>query len=341
MIKVLVDVPVFGPGLEKLKALLGVTVEVCEPISDTSIVRPKSLLSDKEVIFCNALPENLEDMTRLQWIQIASSGFEQLIPLNLPSRKIRACNARGVFDIPIAEWCIAMMVNLTRDLPQMIRNQQACHWDRGERFQTEVRGRTVGFWGYGGLARETARLAKAMGLRVHTLTRNGAQPQANTYCVNGTGDPEAILPDAVFTYDEKAAFLGSLDFLVMGLPLNEQTRGIVTAEDLRTLPATAHLLNPARGPLIQEAALIQALQEGWIAGAALDTHYQYPLPADHPLWSMPNVIMTPHVSGSTMSNRFPERIWDLFIQNVKRYLANKPLLNKIATESLRCSTEIP
>lgn len=340
MIKVLVDVPIYRPGLEILKALPDVTVEVCEPISDTSSARPESLLSDKEILFCNAPPENLEDMTRLQWIQIASSGFEQLIPLNLPSQKIRACNARGVFDIPIAEWCIAMMVNLTRDLPQMIRNQQSCHWDRDERYQTEVRGRTVGFWGYGGLARETARLVKAMGLRVHALTRNGAQSQANIYCVNGTGDPAAMLPDAVFTYEEKSSFLGSLDFLVMGLPLNEQTRGIVTADDLRTLPSTAHLLNPARGPLIQEAALLQALQEGWIAGAALDTHYQYPLPADHSLWSMPNVIMTPHISGSTKSNRFPERIWDLFVQNVKRHLENKPLLNKIPTESLRYPTEI-
>jgi phosphoglycerate dehydrogenase-like enzyme len=341
MIKVLVDVPVFGPMLERLRALPDVLVDVCESISDTSITRSKSLLSDKEILFCNAPPENLEDMTRLQWIQIASSGFEQLVPLNLPSRRIFACNARGVFDIPIAEWCIAMMVNLTRDLPQMIRNQQACHWNRGERYQAEVRGRTVGFWGYGGLAREAARLAKALGLRVHALTRNGAQLQANIYCVNDTGDPTAMLPDVVFTYEEKAAFLGSLDFLVMGLPLNEHTRGLVTADDLRTLPSTAHLLNPARGPLIQEAALLQALREGWIAGAALDTHYQYPLPADHPLWSMPNVIMTPHISGSTMSNRFPERIWDLFVQNVKRYLENKPLLNQITTESLRCPTEMP
>jgi phosphoglycerate dehydrogenase-like enzyme len=115
----------------------------------------------------------------------------------------------------------------------------------------------------------------------------------------------------------------------------------VTAEDLRTLPSTAHLLNPARGPLVQEAAFLQALQEGWIAGAALDTHNQNTLPPDHPLWSMPNAIMTPHISGSTKSNRFPERIWDLFVQNVKRYLENKPLLNIIATESLRCPTEIP
>ena len=125
----------------------------------------------------------------------------------------------------------------------------------------------------------------------------------------------------------------------MGLPLNEQTRGIVTIKDLKELPSTALLLNPARGPLIQEAALIHSLEEGWIAGAALDTHYQYPLPASHPLWSMPNVIMTPHISGSSKSNQFPERIWDLFVKNVKRAQANEPLLNQIATQSLHPPTE--
>lgn len=339
MTKVLVDVPVYGPGMEQLVALPDLTVELCDPILESSSARPKSLLRDKEILFCTTPPENFEDMTRLQWIQIASSGFEHLVPFNLSSRKIHACNARGVFDIPIAEWCISMMVNLTRDLPQMIRNQQACHWDRSERYQAEVRGRTVGFWGYGGMARETARLAKAMGLRVHALTRNGVQPQTNIYCVPGTGDPAAILPDAVFTYKEKVHFLGGLDYLVMGLPLNEQTHGIVSAEDLNALPSTAQVLNPARGPLIQETALLQALQEGWIAGAALDTHYQYPLPADHPLWSMPNVIMTPHISGSSKSNQFPERIWDLFVQNVIRAQANEPLLNQIATQSLHSPTK--
>ncbi|MCA9417779.1 MAG: D-2-hydroxyacid dehydrogenase [Candidatus Omnitrophica bacterium] len=327
MTRVLVDVPVYEPGLKRLAGLPGVEVEVCDPISEKRMPRKTSLISDREILFCGAPPENLDDMIELKWIQIASSGFESLIPLNLPKRGIRASNARGVFDTPIAEWCLAMMVNLTRDLPQLYRNQQAGHWDRDARFQTEIRGRTVGFWGYGGLARETARLAKTLGLRVHALTRNGARPQVNLYRVEGTGDPEGQLPDAVFTMEGKREFLESLDFLVMGLPLNDRTRGMVTAEDLKTLRPSAYVLNPARGPLIREEALLQALREGWIAGAALDTHYHYPMPPDHPLWSFPNVIMTPHISGSTKSNSFPERVWDLFVQNVSRYLVEEPLLN--------------
>jgi len=334
MINILIDVPVHGPSMEILQALPGVAVEICDPIVETPTARAKSLIGDKEVLFGAMPPENLDEMTRLKWIQITSSGFECLASLDLPGRGVRVSNARGVSDIPIAEWCVAMIVNLTRDLPSMFRNQQAGHWDRSACFQNEVRGRTVGFWGYGGLARETARLAKNMGLRLHAMTRKGVRAQADVFCVEGTGDPSGTLPDALFTYDEKAEFLGGLDFLVMGMPLNQQTRGIVTAADLQALPPTAYVLNPARGPLIEEAALLKALREGWIAGAALDTHYQYPLPTDHPLWSLPNVIVTPHISGSTKSTRFPERIWDLFVQNVKRYLDREPLLNLIDAAAL-------
>ena len=334
MTRILIDIPVYGPGMDALKALPGVEVAVCDPIADDGMARPKALLADREILFCAAPPANLDDMAALRWVQIASSGFEHLVPLGLPARGVRATNARGVFDVPIAEWCIAMMVNLTRDLAQMHRNQQAGHWDRDERFQTEIRGRTVGFWGYGGLARETARLVNAMGLRVHVLARNGARPQNGVYSVQGTGDPAGTLPDAVYGMDDKAAFLGTLDYLVMGLPLSAETRGMVTAADLRALPSTAFVLNPARGPLIQEAALLQALREGWIAGAALDTHYHYPMPPEHPLWSLPNVFMTPHISGSTKGTRFPERIWDLFVQNVARYQAGTPLLNELAPTAL-------
>ena len=103
---------------------------------------------------------------------------------------------------------------------------------------------------------------------------------------------------------------------------------------MRLLRPTAYLLNPARGPIIQEKALLKALQEKWIAGAALDTHYHYPMPADHPLWRFPNVIMTPHISGSALSPYFLTRSWDIFTQNVERYLSGRPLLNELSQGQL-------
>lgn len=331
---IFIDVPVYEPGLVRLKALPGITVTIADPITEERVARPAAVLRDIDALFCGDLPANLDDMKSLKWVQIASSGFEHLVTHDLPARGVRVSNARGVFDVPIAEWCFAMMVNLARDLPQMYRNQQVGHWDRGAQFQAEIRGKTIGFFGYGGLARETARLARCAGLHVHVLARNGVAPQHNLYRVPGTGDPEGVLPDAVFGMDRKEAFLAGLDFLVIALPLNDRTRGLVTAEDLRALPKTALLLNPARGPIIQEAALLQALKEGWIAGAALDTHYHYPMPPDHPLWKMSNVIMTPHISGSTKGPRFPERVWDLFVQNVERVMRGDAPLNELAANAL-------
>jgi len=106
------------------------------------------------------------------------------------------------------------------------------------------------------------------------------------------------------------------------------------ARELRALPPTAYLLNPARGPIVREAALIRALKEKWIAGAALDTHYQYPLPPEHPLWRFPNVILTPHISGSGSNPQFLARLWDLFAQNVVRFGKGEPLLNVLTPSEL-------
>ena len=119
------------------------------------------------------------------------------------------------------------------------------------------------------------------------------------------------------------------------MPLTKTNQGIVGEKELRALPRTAFLLNPARGPLVQERALLKALREGWIAGAALDTHYAYPLPSSHPLWQFPNVILTPHISGSAQSPRFLDRIWDIFVQNVERWLSGQSLLNELSLLQLR------
>src|SRR5262249_33627544 len=110
--------------------------------------------------------------------------------------------------------------------------------------------------------------------------------------------------------------------------------GLIGETELRALPRTAFVLNPARGPIIQEQALLKALREGWIAGAALDTHYQYPMPADHPLWKFPNVIMTPHISGGDYSAAFPARMGQLAEENVTRFLDCRPLLNVVSKSDL-------
>ena len=329
---ILVDVPADAAALDRLRGG-GLRVEVVEP---EEVVRPlpAELLGETTILFCLMPPRNFQEMRKLRWIQIASTGYSQLFGLDLVARQIRATNARGCFDAPIAEWNMAMMVNLARNLRQMIRNQETAVWERPAEFQREIRGLTVGIWGYGGIGRETARLARAMGMRVHVLARRGVRPVGEVYSVPGTGDPAGILPHRVYLAGEEQAFLRRLDFLILAMPLTKESEGIVGEEELRALPQTAYVLNPARGPLIREGALLKALRDGWIAGAALDTHYQYPLPILHPLWRFPNVILTPHISGSSLSPRFRERIWDIFLQNADRFRAGLPLLNELSRDQL-------
>lgn len=287
-----------------------------------------------EVMFCSAPPPNLDDFPRLKWLQIESAGFSHLFPFGLAGRGVTVTNARGLFDCPIAEWNVAMMINLVRDLRAMVRNQEHGVWDRSPKYSGEVRARTVGIWGYGGIGRETARLAKALGMRVHVLTRSGKKSRADCTALPGTGDPDGSLPDRYFNDAERAAFLGGLDFLVVAMPLTTATEGLVGEAELKALPKGAFLLNPARGPIIRQEALLAALRDGHLGGAALDTHYHYPMPADHPLWRFPNVIMTPHISGTTFSPNFQRGLLDIFLRNAARYVAGEPLLNVIPPEDL-------
>jgi phosphoglycerate dehydrogenase-like enzyme len=334
MLNVLVDMPVYAPLLDQLKSMDGIQVKIVDKPEEKTRSLPAEMISDCDVLFCTFPPDNHSRISGLKMIQLSSAGYEQVIGQGFGGRKVNVCNARGVFDIMIAEWNMAMMINIARDLRSLIRNQDSHIWDRAARFQHEIRGSVVGIWGYGGIGRETARLAKALGLTVHVLTRNGIRPRENVYSVPGTGDPDGRLPDRVFSADEKEEFLKGLDFLILAIPLTRSTRGIVGESELNMLDPKAFLLNPARGALIQEEALMRALREGWLAGAALDTHFYEPMPPDHPLWDMPNVIMTPHISGSSGSPRFLERVWEIFMRNMESYRKGGKLLNELTASQL-------
>ncbi|MCC6391540.1 MAG: D-2-hydroxyacid dehydrogenase [Bryobacterales bacterium] len=334
MHRIFIDVPIHGPGLAAVTGLPGTVVDAYELPEERSRDLPSERIQDADILFCTYPPSNFDAMKNVRWIQLASAGYSQLFGLDLAARGILASNARGCFDVPIAEWNLAMMVNLARNLRQMIRNQEGAVWDRRAVFQTEIRGMTVGIWGYGGIGRETARLARALGMRVHVLTRRGVTPRHGVYAVSGSGDPDGIWPHRVFRSGEEADFLRELDFLIVATPLTRATEGLIGERELRALPRTAYVLNPARGPIIQQAALLRALDEGWIAGAALDTHYAYPLPPDHPLWRYANVILTPHISGSSLSQHFAGRLWDIFAANVTRFLGGERLMNLLTAEQL-------
>jgi phosphoglycerate dehydrogenase-like enzyme len=331
MARILVEVEIPQAAIERLRALPGVQVETIEH-HETWWELPADRLPGPEVLLCKRPPSNLDALPHLKLVQISSVGYEHLRDFGFADRPVRVCNARGVFDTAIGEWVVAMMVAMVRDLRGMLRDQESGVWKRSERFQQELRGGTVGLWGYGGIGREVARLAKALGMKVHVLTRSGVKPRGNAFAEPGSGDPDGALPDRAFTTPQKLEFLAGLDFLVLALPLTKESDGLVGEEELKALPRSAYLLNVARGPIVREEALLQALRKGWIAGAAIDTHFAYPLPADHPLRRFPNVILTPHISGADRSRLFPARVGELFVQNVERYLAGRPLLNELTRQ---------
>jgi phosphoglycerate dehydrogenase-like enzyme len=329
--KILINMPISKPHLAELQAMPEIECVLVDDPQEEVRLLPEKQIKDCEMFFTTFLPENHKQMEKLKVVQIASVGYTQLFDHGLNQRGIKACNAVGVQDVPIAEWNIAMMINLKRDMRGMMRNQDGAIWDRGARFQREIFGGTLGIWGYGGIGRQTARLAKALNMKIHVMTLDGKlEDRSNCWLEDGCGDPEGIFPDKIFSLNEKSEFLNKLDFLVMAIPLTQKTTGIVGETELKMLPRHAFVLNPARGPLIQEQALIDTLTNGVIAGAALDTHYYYPMPPEHPFWKMDNVILTPHISGSSAGPRFIERIWSIWLENVKRYIKGKRLLNQLS-----------
>ena len=322
------------PALRRVDANRG--IRVGPYLSEPKCALDVGLMGGVEILLCEFPPANFDDFDRLSWIQVTSAGYSQVLDLPILERGIRVTNGLGNFDVPIAEWNIMAMVMCHRHMLEMLGNQRAAVWDRSARFQAELRGMVVGFYGYGGIGRETARIAKAMGLAVWALTRDGTvRKRTDIYRVEETGDPDGVLPDRLFGPERKREFLAGVDFLVMALPLTPATQGIVGEEELRQLKPSAILINPARAGLIREDAFVRCLREKWVRGAALDVHYAYPLPPDHPLWTMPNLVLTPHISGSAASTHFLDRIYDIFAQNLERYGSGRALLNELSKAQLR------
>ncbi len=341
MLRVLVDVPLNSQERERLKQTAGLAVTFIAETSHKPGDQPRridrAILEQQEVLLSKWPPDNLADARELKFMQLVTVGFEHLAHRYPELAHLRICNARGIFDTAIAEWNIAMMINLIRNVPQIISFQKNHHYQRLETFQQEIRNRRVGIWGYGGIGRTTAYYAKFMGMKISVLTRSGKISNGYTYLPD---DPiqKSIqaqadqIPDRIYGIGQELEFLRELDFLILCLPRTKQSNGRIGEKELQALPKHAYLLNPARGLIVQEAALLKALEEKWIAGAALDTHFQYPLPPQHPLWEMPNVILTPHISGGDGNDRFPERITNLFLENIRRYQNNETLLHLIQPE---------
>jgi phosphoglycerate dehydrogenase-like enzyme len=244
--------------------------------------------------------------------------------------RVQVTTTSGIHAPNMAEYVLMMMLTWSHRLRNIFEHQQRGEWPkiRWELFApAELRYASIGIIGYGSIGREVARMARAFGMRVLAMKRDIFDTLDVGWQLPGVGDEESSSVDRLYAPDELRALLAESDYIVIAAPLTDQTRGMFGADELHRMKKNAVLINIARGPIIQEAALVEALREGAIGGAILDVFDKEPLPADHPLWKLPNAIISPHVSG--FSHDYDERAMALFAANLGRYLENDRLINVV------------
>jgi phosphoglycerate dehydrogenase-like enzyme len=291
----------------------------------------RDLLARAEVLYTLFAIPRPEQAPNLRWVQLHSAGANQALALPLFQTSVIFTTTSGIHAIPIGEYVLATMLAWHHKLPRLHALQVSRQWPdertRSRDFMAdELRDKTLGIVGYGSIGRHVARLAVGFGMRVLALQR-GSDHRDHGFVLPGTGDPEGTLPERYYPPEALRELLGASDVVVIALPLTPATRGLFDASAFAAMRPGAFLVNIARGEICDEAALVAALRDGRLAGAALDVFAREPLPSDDPLWALPNVILTPHISGLTP--HYNERATALFAANLRRYLAGEPLYNVV------------
>ena len=265
-------------------------------------------IGDADVIVASGLWRNdlIDDAKRLRFVQSVSAGTDQFDREKLKERAIRLASARGVNARAVSEHAMALILALARKLPEA-RDNQAKHAWRGmisdfAQREDELGGKTLLIIGLGAIGSRLARLAKAFDLRVIGVKRDPATGGEAADSVHGLGDLKALLPQA--------------DFVLLTCPLTRETERLIDADALSRMKGSAYLVNVARGGCVDENALIEALEDGRIAGAAIDVSSTEPLPASSPLWGFGNVLVTPHTAGET--RKYEDNVLDILVENLDR-----------------------
>jgi phosphoglycerate dehydrogenase-like enzyme len=325
-IRVVLTTPIDAQNVQKIKAV-SERIQI-EQVSPLVLAEKKGdfankekltvLLREAEVIYgwIHNFPKNLPERTsRLKWIQTMSAGVDRL-PGEILKSHVRIATARGLHRTPMGEVVLEMMLMFVKDAPSCLLMKQAREW---RRFRPKLlKGQSVGILGLGAIGREIARLCKAFGMKVIGVRRSGG--------------PESSFPDVdrVYPRDRLPELLAESDFVVLALPLTKETKGMVGEKELRGMKPSAYLINVARGAIVDEGALLRALEEKWISGAGLDVFIQEPLPPESKFYELPNVIFSPHISGDMPE--YELRATEVFCENLRRYLAGEPFLHEVDKE---------
>jgi phosphoglycerate dehydrogenase-like enzyme len=263
--------------------------------------------------FSSAVADVWARCDRLEWIHVAAAGVDKLLFDGLRDSGVTVTNARGVFDRPIAEFVLTSVLAHAKLLHESHDLQRDKVW-RHRETRTVVGARAL-IVGTGAIGRETARLLRAVGLEVRGAGR--------------TARPDDVDFGEVVASADLVHHVGWCDYLVNAAPLTEQTRGLIDAEVFAAMRPSAHLINVGRGATVVESDLADALSVGALDGASLDVFEQEPLPADSPLWSLPEVVVSAHMSGDVIGWR--DALAHQFVANAERWLAGEPLENVVDT----------
>jgi phosphoglycerate dehydrogenase-like enzyme len=278
--------------------------------------RLAAILAETDVIFTNpVVPSDLvERAPQLRWLQLTSAGVDRLLDSPIVRSHVTVTTASGIHAVTISEYVLGAILAFAKGFPAALRAQMEARWAPYP--PQELEGQTVGIVGMGAIGSRVAELAHAFGMRVLAIRRS-VKTRAS-----GEGPVDELLPPSELPY-----LLGESDYVVLAVPLTPESTRMIGEAELRAMKPSAVLINIARGSVIDEAMLIRALKERWIAGAALDVFEREPLPSGSELWPLDNVLLTPHISGGTP--RYMERAIELFCDNLRRYLAGETLRNVV------------
>lgn len=332
-LEILVTVALPDEVLQKIRSLSPRIRIAFHPVQKVDEI-PAETWSRAEVLYTDLLIPDPMLVPNLRWVQYHYAGIDFIQESELLKKpEIKFTTMSGASAIQSAEYILMSLLMLGHRMPELINNSHKREWpaDRWEKFvPSELSGSTVGFVGYGSIARETARMLQPFDVTVLAAKRDAMHPTDEGYSMNGHGDPDGDLFARLYPIQALHSLLKESDFVVITLPFTPETKNLFGENEFKAMKPDAFLVLTSRGGIVDEDALLSALQEKKIGGAVMDVFAQEPLPPDNPLWKQPNLIITPHVSG--FSTQYKIRAGELFLENIKRYLHGEALLNLYETK---------
>lgn len=290
--------------------------KVSDKVTVEMVTDKKNLLSavrDADIMLGDRMfdKEVFSAAKKLKWAHVVSAGVDRYLFPEFVDSPVILTNSSGVHRIPISEIAIAMMLMFAKRLHKFMRFQLEGRWVRSS--PDELSGKTAGIVGLGNIGMETAWKAKCFDMRVLALKRKPLRRPTYVDEILGSEDLDYLLSES--------------DYLIITVPLTKDTYHMIGERELKVMKPSAYIINVSRGAVIDNAALIKALKENWIAGAGLDVFEEEPLPEDSEFWRLENVVLTPHISGGTP--HYADRVVKIFCENLARYLYGKPLINVV------------